>query len=60
VLTKGGPGDASRTVLMYIWEKGFQVLDFGYAAAIGLVLFLAILAVTAVQFATSDRWVFYR
>lgn len=60
VLTQGGPGDASRTMLMYIWERGFQVLDFGYAAALGLVLFLAILLVTLAQFLTSDRWVFYR
>ena len=60
VLTKGGPGDASRTMLMYIYERGFQVLDFGYAAALGLVLFLAILLVTLVQFLTSDRWVFYK
>ncbi len=45
---------------MYIWERGFQVLDFGYAAALGLVLFLAILLVTLAQFLTSDRWVFYR
>lgn len=60
VLTQGGPGDASRTMLMYIWERGFKVLDFGYAAALGLVLFLAILLVTLAQFLTSDRWVFYR
>ena len=60
VLTRGGPGDASRTMLMYIYERGFQVLDFGYAAALGLMLFLAILLVTLVQFRTSDRWVFYK
>ncbi len=60
VLTRGGPGDASRTMLMYIYERGFQILDFGYAAALGLVLFLAILLVTLVQFLTSDRWVFYK
>ncbi len=60
VLTQGGPGDASRTMLMYIYERGFQILDFGYAAALGLLLFLAILLVTLVQFLTSDRWVFYK
>ncbi len=60
VLTRGGPGDASRTMLMYIYERGFQVLDFGYAAALGLMLFLAILLVTLIQFRTSDRWVFYQ
>ena len=60
MLTRGGPGDASRTMLMYIYERGFQVLDFGYAAALGLMLFLAILLVTLIQFRTSDRWVFYK
>ena len=60
VLTRGGPGDASRTMLMYIYERGFQILDFGYAAALGILLFLAILLVTLVQFLTSDRWVFYK
>ena len=60
VLTRGGPGDASRTILMYIWEKGFQVLEFGYAAALGLMLFAVILIVTLIQFLTSDAWVFYR
>ena len=59
VLTSGGPGDASRTVLMYIYEIGFKTMRLGYASAVGLVLFLFIMTVTVIQFVGSRRWVFY-
>ena len=59
VLTNGGPGDATRSVVMYIYQQAFQRLDFGYAAAISWTLFLVIMAVTLVQFLVSRRWVHY-
>ncbi len=59
VLTDGGPGDATRSVVMYIYQQAFQRLDFGYAAAISWTLFLVIMAVTLVQFLVSRRWVHY-
>jgi len=60
VLTRGGPGDSTRTAVMMIFESGFQELQFGRASAIGIVLTLLILAVTAVQFRLSRRYVFYQ
>ena len=59
VLTGGGPGDATRSVVMYIYQQAFQRLDFGYAAAISWTLFLVIMAVTLVQFWGGRRWVHY-
>ncbi len=59
VLTNGGPGDATRSVVMYIYQQAFQRLDFGYAAAVSWTLFLVIMAVTLVQFLVSRRWVHY-
>ncbi len=59
VLTDGGPGDATRSVVMYIYQQAFQRLDFGYAAAVSWTLFLVIMAVTLVQFLVSRRWVHY-
>lgn len=59
VLTSGGPGDSSRTVLMYIYEIGFKTLRLGYASAVGLILFALILVVTVIQFVGGRRWVFY-
>jgi multiple sugar transport system permease protein len=60
VLTKGGPGDSTRTAVMMIYQSGFQELQFGRASAIGIVLTLLILAVTAAQFRISRRYVFYQ
>ena len=41
ILTSGGPGDASRTVVMYIYETGFRFFQMGYASTIALSLFLS-------------------
>jgi len=60
VLTQGGPGDASRTIAQYIFEKAFRSFDMGYASTIALSLFVVLGALTAVQFAASKKWTFYR
>ena len=59
IMTQGGPGDATRTVGMYIYEQGFRFFDMGYASTIALSLFLIILALTLIQFTFSRVWVFY-
>ncbi len=46
LLTKGGPGNSSKTVVYYLYEQGFQYLNISYACAIGLVLFLIILGLS--------------
>lgn len=60
IMTRGGPGDSSRTVVMIMYESGFSNLEFGYASAVALVLFIVIMAVTGLQFYLSKKWVFYR
>ena len=59
VLTAGGPGDATRSVVLYIYEIAFRSFDMGYAAAVSMTLFAIILALTMIQFAISRRWVHY-
>ncbi|MFN8525948.1 MAG: sugar ABC transporter permease [Chloroflexota bacterium] len=59
VMTRGGPGDSSRTVVMIIYESAFQNLAIGYGAAIASLLFLLIMALTVLQFWLSKRWVHY-
>ncbi|MFT4215839.1 MAG: sugar ABC transporter permease [Micropruina sp.] len=59
VLTRGGPGDDTRTAVMVIYESAFRQLDFGGASAIGIVLTLVIMLVTGLQFQLSKRYVFY-
>lgn len=60
ILTQGGPGDASRTIAMYIYEHGFQFLRMGYASALALTLFVLVLLLTLLQFRLAGRWVYYR
>jgi multiple sugar transport system permease protein len=60
VLTDGGPGNATLTVVMVIYRAAFRALEIGYASAIAALLFLVILSVTAFQFWFSKRWVFYQ
>jgi multiple sugar transport system permease protein len=57
VLTGGGPGDSTRSIVMYIAELAFQNFKMGYASAVAMTLFLIILALTAIQFRMRRRWV---
>jgi len=59
VMTNGGPGDSSRTVVMIIYDVAFRNLQFGYGSAIAVLLFLIILILTGLQFLLSRKLVFY-
>ncbi len=51
VLTGGGPGDATRTVVQHLYETAFQnFFQFGAASAMAWVLFAVILAFSVLQF----------
>jgi multiple sugar transport system permease protein len=57
ILTKGGPGDATRSLSILIVEEGFGSFQIGYAAAISVVMTAIILIITAIQQLLSRRWV---
>lgn len=59
VLTQGGPGDASRTVVEFIYDTAFQSFDLGYASTVGITLMLVLVVLTLVQFRVSRRYTFY-
>jgi multiple sugar transport system permease protein len=59
VLTSGGPGNATNTIVMYVYNQAFQFFHMGYAAAIAWLLFAMILAITLVQWRVQKRWVHY-
>jgi multiple sugar transport system permease protein len=59
IMTNGGPGTATTTLVLYIYQKGFQSFEMGYAAAVALVLFAAIFVFTVIQFMFQRRWVTY-
>ena len=49
IMTQGGPGNSSKTIVYYLYEKAFQDLDISYACTIGLVLFLGILGLSIIN-----------
>jgi multiple sugar transport system permease protein len=49
VLTQGGPGFSSTTLVMYIYDEAFSYDDMGYAAAVSMVLMLLILTLAVLQ-----------
>ena len=56
VMTRGGPGTATLVTNIYMYENGFQLNRFGYAAAVALIGTALVFAINgAVQVAFRDR-----
>jgi len=49
VMTQGGPLQSTVSVLYFMYEEGFKWWNLGSASAVAFLLFLMILAVTALQ-----------
>ena len=49
LITNGGPNNASRPIVMFIYEAGFRDWALGYAAAASQVLFVLMLGAAALQ-----------
>jgi multiple sugar transport system permease protein len=60
VMTNGGPADTTLVYSLYLYRNAFQFFRMGYASAMGWVLFLLILVLTAVVLRSARRWVHYR
>jgi multiple sugar transport system permease protein len=54
MITQGGPGTATMTLVYYIYNVAFvNTPKYGYASAISMVLFVLVLIVTIIQFRGS-------
>jgi multiple sugar transport system permease protein len=59
ILTRGGPNYASYFYSLNIYFRTFRDLRLGYASALAWILFVITVALSAILFATSRRWVYY-
>lgn len=50
VLTQGGPGTSSMTLVYFVYDAVFQNRDVGHGAAVAVVLMVVILALALTQF----------
>lgn len=58
-LTQGGPGNATNTIVLYLYRNGFAYDRLGYASALAWILFVLVILVTLVQFSQQRRLVSY-
>lgn len=56
----GKPGEATITLVYFIYEAGFRNFKMGYASAASWIMFLIVAVATIVYFRTQDRWVHYQ
>jgi multiple sugar transport system permease protein len=59
LLTKGGPLKSTYFYGLYVYENAFKHFKLGYAASNAWLMFILILALTALIFRSSSTWVFY-
>jgi len=50
-----GPGTSNISLFQYMYESGFRIFKMGYASALGCVLMLVLLVISAVQFLAYRR-----
>jgi multiple sugar transport system permease protein len=50
IMTRGGPGNATKVLIQHVYETGFGNYQLGYAAALSVFLFVVMAAVAAIQF----------
>ena len=50
IMSQGGPANSTKTVVYYLYDKGFTSLEMGYASAIGVFLFLIIFMISIFTF----------
>jgi ABC-type sugar transport system permease subunit len=55
VMTKGGPANATLTVIMLVYRYGFEYRNFGIAGALGVLMFLVLVFFSLVYLRVSRR-----
>lgn len=59
ILTQGGPSGSTRTLLYMYYQLGFEEFKMGQATAVAVVMIAITVALSAIQFAASKKWVHY-
>jgi multiple sugar transport system permease protein len=55
IMTRGGPGGATRVLIQHIYESGFRDFDLGYASAMSIFLFVVMFIVSYFQFQIGEE-----
>jgi multiple sugar transport system permease protein len=58
IITQGGPGNATTSLVQYLYINAFQDFSVGYASAIAFLVFVIVMLVTGLQFLLARKWVY--
>jgi putative chitobiose transport system permease protein len=53
LMTQGGPADATRTIVFYVYDQAFAELEISYACTVGLALFVVVLGLSLIRLAVA-------
>ncbi|MFI3212416.1 MAG: sugar ABC transporter permease [Eubacteriales bacterium] len=59
MLTGGGPGTTTYTMILRIYTKAFSEYDMGFASAAAWIYFCVVMVITIFQFVGQKKWVKY-
>ena len=55
IMTRGGPANATRTIMMYVYDTSFQYFRLGSGAAMAIVLMLLLITLSVFQLRILQR-----
>mgnify|MGYP003334662516 CR=1 FL=1 len=58
IMTRGGPDNATLSIVQYLHMTAFRNFDIGYGAVISVVIFFIVMIATLTQFRFAKRWVY--
>jgi multiple sugar transport system permease protein len=56
VLTGGGPGNTTQVLSLYAFNLAYREFNFGYAATVAVIIFMALLSFTLVYVRASGTF----
>ncbi|MCS7232218.1 MAG: sugar ABC transporter permease [Elusimicrobiota bacterium] len=59
IITEGGPLNNTLFYALYLYQRGFQFFDMGYACAMAWFMLIIIAILTSLIFKSSNFWVYY-
>jgi len=59
IMTEGGPGQATTTLIYYVYTNAFKYFEIGYADVLAVAFFIVVFTFTLIQTRLQKRWVHY-
>jgi oligogalacturonide transport system permease protein len=59
IITQGGPRGSTTLFSLLIYKRAFQMHEMGMASAMAWVLFIIVMTLSVIAFASQNKWVYY-